>query len=124
MLRGEDDLAQNRLVFDDPDVAFDIERLRQPVVERHQIAQPVAGFELVAVHQLVSHRHAVYLFAAFVNVSHSGENAAMFFQAEVVRLQRARGLDIVRIVHQDRSEDEALRVQVRGQTFFEHNSRR
>ena len=33
VLRSEDDLAQNRLVLDDPDIAFDVERLRQPVVE-------------------------------------------------------------------------------------------
>ena len=62
--------------------------------------------------------------AAVMNLGHAGENAAMGFQAEVVGLERAGGLDIVGIVHEDGAEDETLRVQIRGKAFFEDNSRR
>ena len=101
MLRGEDDFSQDRLVLDDPDIAFDVESLRQPVVERDQVGQPVAGFELMARHQLVGQRDTVDRFAALMDFRHAGENAPVLFEAEVVGLQRAGCLDEVGIVHQD-----------------------
>ena len=40
-------------VLDDADVAIEVGDLRQAVVERDQVAQAVARFEFVVLHQLV-----------------------------------------------------------------------
>ena len=124
VLRGEDDLAQNRLVLDDADVAFDVERLRQPVVERDEVAQAVAGFELAAGHQFVGQRYAIDLLAALVDLGHAGEDAPVLLHAEVVGVERAGGLNEIGIVQEDGAEDKSFRVQIRGQTLFECHYRR
>ena len=123
VLRREDDLPQNRLVLHDANVAFDIEGLRQPVIERDEVTQSVAGFELVTAHQLVGQGDAVDLFTAVMDFGHAGENAAMLLYAEVVGLQSAGRLDKVRIVQQNGSKDESFRIQIGWQPFFEYDSR-
>ena len=118
MLRGEDDAAQHRLVLDQADVAVDVGDLGQPVVERNQVAQAVAGFELVELHQLVGHGDAVDLFAALVQFAHAPEDAAVLFEAEVVGFERAGRLDVEAVVQQDGAEHEALGIDIGGETFF------
>ncbi len=98
MLRSEDDPAQERFVFDDADVTVEIENPRQPVVQRYQIAQAVAGFQLVVAQQFVGQRDAVDALAALVQLHHAVENAAVLLQAEVVRFQDAGHLDKLRVV--------------------------
>ena len=68
VLRGEDDAAQDGLVLDDADVAVEIGDLRQAVVERDQVAEAVAGFQLVELHQLVGDGDAVDFFAAILEL--------------------------------------------------------
>ena len=118
-LRAEDQLAQRRLVLDDANVAVQVRDLRQPVVQRNQITQPVDRFELPLLHQLVRDRDAVDLFAAVVQVLHARENAPVLFEAEIFGLKRARDLQIQVVVQQNRAEHESLSVQICGQTLGE-----
>ena len=53
LLRGNGDAPQRGLVAHDPDVAVEIRDLRQPVVERNQIAQAVHRFQFVVPQQFV-----------------------------------------------------------------------
>ena len=48
-------------LLDDGDVALEVVELRQPVVERDQIAQAVDRLQLALLHQLVGERDAVDL---------------------------------------------------------------
>ena len=118
VLRGEDDAAQDGLVLDQADVGVDVGNLRQAVVQRDQVAQAVAGFQLVELHQLIGDGDAVDLLAALVEVAHALEDAAVLLQAEIVGLERAGGLDVEAVVQQNGAEHEALGVDIRGQTFF------
>ena len=79
VLRGEDDAAQDGLVLDDADVAVEVGNLRQAVVERDEIAEAVAGFELVELHQLIGDGDAVDRLAALVEIAHAAEDAAVLF---------------------------------------------
>ncbi len=117
VLRGEDDAPQHGFVLDDADVAVEVGDLRQAVVERDQVAQAVAGFEFVELHQLVGDRDAVDAFAALLQLAHALEDAAVLLQAEVVGFERSGGLDIQAVVEQDGAEHEALGIDVRGKTF-------
>ena len=110
MLRSEDDAPQHGFVFDDADVAVEIGDVRQAVVERNQVAQAVAGFELVELHQLVGDGDAVDFFAALLQFAHAAEDAAMLFQAEVVGFERAGRLHVKGVVEQDGAEHEALGI--------------
>ena len=76
---------QQRLFFDDVDVAVEIVKLGQPVIERDQVAESIDRLQLAMLHQLVCQRDAVNLFAAFVQFGHAQENALVLFQAEIVR---------------------------------------
>ena len=114
VLRGEDDAAQDGLVLDDADVAVEVGNLRQAVVERDQVAQAVAGFQLAELHQLVGDGDAVDLLAALVQFAHALEDAAVLLQAEVVGLERAGGLDVEAVVQQNGAEHEALGVHIGG----------
>ena len=92
----------------------------QPVVERDQVAQAVAGLQLVELQQLVGDGDAVDALAALVQVAHALEDAAVLLQAEVVGLEGAGGLDVETVVEQDRAEHESLGIHVGGKTFFGH----
>ena len=81
LLRGGDDAPQDGFILDDPDVAVEIGDLRQAVVERDQVAEAVAGFQLVELHQLVGDGDAVDLLAAFLQLAHAPEDAAVLFQS-------------------------------------------
>ena len=59
VLRGEDDAPQDGLVFDDADVAVEVGNLREAVVERDEVGEAVAGFQLVELHELVGDGDAV-----------------------------------------------------------------
>ena len=118
MLRGEDDAAQDGLVFDDADVAVEVGNLREAVVERDEVGEAVAGFELVELHELVGDGDAVDAFAAILNLAHACEDAAMFFEAEVAGFERAGSLDVEGIVEQDGAEHEALGVDVGREALF------
>ena len=120
MLRSEDDAPQHGLVLDDADVAVEVGNLRQPVVERNQVAQAVAGLQLVELQQLVGDGDAVDRLAAILKVAHPLEDAAMLLQAEVVGLEGAGGLDVQTVVEQNRPEHESLGIHVGGKTFFGH----
>src|SRR5262249_47658672 len=52
-------------------------------------------------------------------IFHARENAAMFFETEVFDIDRAGDLEEEDVVQQDRAEDEAFSVEIRGETFFE-----
>ena len=119
LLGREDDAPQQGLVLDDADVALEVENLRQPVVERNQIAQAIAGFQLAVAHQLIGQRDAVDLLGALAQAAHALENAAVLLQAEVVGFQHARGREVVRLVHQDRPQHETLGVQICGKALLE-----
>ncbi len=95
--------------------------MRKAVVERDQVAEAVAGFELALLHQLVGYGDAVDALAALVEFGHALEDAAMFLQAEVGGLDEARHLHEGGIVEKDRAEDEPLGVKVDRQPFFESN---
>ena len=45
-----------------------------------------------------------------VQLAHAEEDAAMLLQAEVFGFQRAGYLDVERVVHEDRAQDEAFGV--------------
>ncbi len=119
MLRSEDDAPQQGFVLDDADVAVEVGNLRQAVVERDQVAEPVAGFQLVEPHQLVGDGDAVDFLAAFVQLPHAPENAAVLFEAEVLGFQGTGGLHEETIVEEDAAEHETLGVLVDGQTFVD-----
>ena len=119
VLRGEDDPPQDGFILDDADVGVDIQDLRQAVVERNQVAEAVAGFQLVEAHQLVGHRDPVDALAALVQLAHAGEDAAVFFEAEIVGLEFTGGLYIKAIVEQDGAEHETLGIDVAGQALIE-----
>ena len=89
----------------------------QAVVERNQVAEAVAGFELVELHELVGHGDAVDVLAALLQLAHAAEDAAMLLQAEVVGLQRAGGLDVQSVVEQDGAEHEPLGVYISGKAL-------
>ena len=107
------------LVLDDADVAVEIGNLRQAVVERDEVAEAVAGFELVELHQLIGDGDAVDLLAALLQLAHAPEDAAVLFQAEVVGLERAGGLDVEAVVEQNGAEHEALGIDIGGKTLLD-----
>ncbi len=59
-----------------------------------------------------------------VQLAHAQEDAAMLLQAEVVGFERAGDLDVERVVHQDRAQDEALGVEIGRESAFERDVRR
>jgi hypothetical protein len=86
VLRSEDDAPQNGLVLDDADVAVEVGDVGQAVVERHEVAEAVAGFELVELHQLVGDGDTVDAFPALLEFAHAAEDAAVLLEAEIVGL--------------------------------------
>ena len=124
LLRCEDDAPQQSFVLNDADVAFQVEDVRQAVVERNQVAQAIAGFELAVAHQLVGEGDAIDFFGALAQPGHALENAAVFFQAEIVGIQHAGGGHEVGVVHQDRPEHETLGVEIGGQPLIESGAGR
>ena len=48
----------------------------------------------------------------------------MLLQAEVVGFERAGYLDVERVVHQNRAQDEAFGVEIGGEPTFESDVRR
>ena len=119
VLRSEDDPAQHRLVLDDPYVGVEVGNLRQAVVERDQVAEPVASLELIELHQLVGYRDAVHPFPALLQFAHPAEDPAVLLQAEVIRLQGSGCLDVKPVVQKDGAEHEPLRIDVCGKAFFD-----
>ena len=117
VLRRHGDAAQRRFIAHDPDVAVQVRDVRQPVVERNQVTQPVHRFQLVVTHQLVRYRDAVDLLAALMQFRHPHENAAVLLDGEIVQPDHARDLDETRIVEHDRTEDESLGIDVGGKSF-------
>ena len=123
-LRSEDDAPQDGLVLDDPDVALQIGEHRQAFVQRYQVADAIHRFELILLHQLVGHGHAIDLLAALIQLAHAQEDAPMLFQAEIRGFERARHLDVQRRVHQNRAQDEPFGVQILRESLFERDVRR
>ena len=119
MLRGDGDPAKNRLVPNDPGVAVEIGNLRQSVVERDQIAEPVHRFQFAETEQFVRHRHAVDLFVARVQFAHPPEDAAVLFEREILLHDHAGDFDETGIVQHHGAENKALGVYVDRQTSFE-----
>ena len=76
------------------------------------------GFKLAVFEQFIGDGHPIDLFAAIVQIFHPREDAAVLFEAEVLGLDAARGLQVDRIVQQDRTEHEPLGVQVRRESLF------
>jgi hypothetical protein len=58
------------------------------------------------------------LLAAVLQFAHALEDAAMFFEAEVVGLERAGGLDVKGVVEEDGPEHEALGIDIGRKTFL------
>ena len=122
--RSKDDAAQDSFVFDDADVALEVRERRQAFVERDQIGDAVHRFELVLLHQLVGDGDAIDAVAALVQLAHAEEDAAMLLQAEVFGFERARDLDVKRVVHENGAQDEAFGVEIGGEATFERDVRR
>ncbi len=118
VLRGEDDAAQDGLVLHQPDVGIDVGNLRKAVVQGNQVTQAVAGFQLAELHQFIGDGDAVDLLAAFIDVAHALEDAAVLLQAEIVDLERAGRLYVEAVLQQNGAEHEALGVYIRGQAFL------
>jgi hypothetical protein len=57
-----------------------------------------------------------------MQLHHAREDAAVLFQLEIFFNDRAGNFDEAGIVQQNRAEDKALRIDVRGKTFFEGDS--
>ena len=112
LLRGEDHLAQRRLVLHDLNVAVEVEQLGQSFIERDQVTDPVDGFELAIAHQLVGERDVVDLLLPVVEFQHPPEDAAVLIQAEVVGLKRRGDVDELLVVHQHGAQNHALGVDV------------
>ena len=53
-----------------------------------------------------------------LQLAHAPEDAAVFLQAEVVGLERSGGLDVKRVVQQDRAEHEPLGIEIGRQALF------
>ena len=104
-----------------PEAQVEIRDGRQTVVELNQIAKPVDRFELVVLHQLIGHRHAIDAFAAIIQLRHPREDAAMFFEAEIVGLKGAGDGDERYVVHQNGAEHKTFGIQVRGKSSLERN---
>ena len=112
VLRSENDAAEDGLILDDADIAVEVRNVRQAVVEGDEVAEAVAGFELVELHQLVGDGDAVDALAAILEFAHAAEDEAMLLQAEIVGFERARDLDVEGVVEQDGAEHEAFGVYV------------
>ena len=119
LLRREDNAPQQRLVPHDAHVPIHIRGAREAVVERNEVGQPVAGFQLTVLQQFVSDADAVHPLPALVQVHHADEDAFVLLEREVVGLQRARHLHEQAVIEHDRAEDEALGIQIDGKPFIQ-----
>ena len=113
---------QTGAVLDEADVAIEVGDLREAVVERNQVAEAVAGFELAEFHELVGDGDAIDVLAALVEIAHAAEDAAMLFEAEVVGLESAGGLDVEVFVRRA-VEDETVGDAVVGAAAGEAEAR-
>ena len=118
-LRAENQLAQRRLVFDDADVAIEIDDLRQPLIERdsgtriHPRIQ--AGLASSALRRWSRGRCS----SRVVQVLHPREDAAMLLQAEVLWFDRAGHLKVDVSFSRIEPEHESLGIQICGKAFGE-----
>ena len=83
---GLDDAAEDGFIADDLDVAGEIWKARQSVIQRYEVTQAVNRFEFVEAQQLVSKRDAVDAFAALMQFQHAPVDAAVLFQTEIIQL--------------------------------------
>jgi hypothetical protein len=64
--------------------------------------------------QLIGQRNAVDALAPVVKVLHPRENAAMLFEAEVLRFERSGDLQVKNVVQKDGAEHEPLGIETCG----------
>ncbi len=121
LLRRNGDAAQRGFVADDLDITVEIRNVRQPVIERNQIAQAVDRLQFVVAKQFVRDGDPVDLLAALVQFAHARKNTAMLFERKVVVRYNSGNIDKARMVQQDRSEDESFSIDVGGKTLLKRD---
>ncbi len=119
LVRGVNQVAQQRLLSHDPRVVVDVRYPRHPVHQRCQVRRPARRFQFPVPVQFFRQRHQVDSLLRFRQRHHLREHIAMLRQKEVFGFQ---GLDggVQRVVVQDDgAEDGALRVNIARQRFLD-----
>ena len=112
LVRREDQVAQRRLLFDDARVVLDVGGARDAVDERGDVGGAADLVEIAGAFERVFQRDQIDRLAAFGELDHPLEDAAMRVAEERARVDDRRG-DVERfVVDENRAEDRALGVEV------------
>ena len=119
VMRGMNQVAQQRLFFDDARVMLHVRDARHPVHQLRQIGVPAGAFQLPGPAHVFGQRYQVDGVVRLVEIDHPLENSPVPVMEKILRTDffnsRVDGL----IVEQDGAEDGALGLQVVRQGPFE-----
>ena len=119
VVRGVNQIAQNRFFFDDARVVLDVGDARHAVGERSEIGRAAGGFEFAVAVQLFGERDEVDGLLRFAERDHLHEDAAVLIEKEIFGAQIFdSGVERV-VVEHDGAENGALGVEIVGKRAFE-----
>ena len=105
---GEDQVAEGRLLLDDPRVVPYVSRAGNPIHEPGDVGRPADAVEVPRPPELILQGDQVYRLTPFVEIDHLVKNAPVRVPKEVVSVNQLRRLVERVVVDQDRAEDTAL----------------
>ncbi len=112
VVRGVNQVAQDRLLFDDPRVVLDVRNLRHAVRQRRQVRRAPGRFQVPLAIQLLGQRHQVDRLLHLAQRDHLREHAPVLVQKKIFRPQMLdRRIQRI-VIQQNRAEYRTFGIQV------------
>jgi hypothetical protein len=120
---GDDQVAQDRLAFDDPSVLHGMDRGRRLVAQAGEVRAAADLLELVRSLEHLRHGHDVDRLPALEQIEHRREDQAVRLPVEVVRAEELGDLDHGVPVDEDGAENGLLGLEALGRKAIDHAGR-
>src|SRR5262249_1051314 len=114
--RSVNQAAQQRLVFDDPDVLLNILDAGKAISERSHVSDAADCFNLFVLAQLFSERDEINGTAGFSQLHHSQIDATVGVERKMVGEQVLRGLAVGEIVEENGAKNSPFSIYAGRQT--------
>ena len=122
VLGGENQMPQQRFVFDDLEIAVDRIQTRQPVGQGRNIGNPVDRLELGVLFEFVDEREVFDAFAPRMQIHHTQEDATVLFDVEITAVDHPGDLRKKCVIEKHRPEHELFGFEIGRKTSFQGKS--